>query len=69
MELPGTETVANFAAQCFQLHGGFALDPLTRGCAPGPRCGFRPSTPLYARCPVLPMGSHSHIALDVPVMC
>jgi len=49
--------------KCFQLQGGFApLDPLTRGCAPGPRWGQSPQTPT--------IGSRSrarHI-LSVPVL-
>jgi len=30
----------------FQLQGGFAPDPPTRGFAPGPRWGLRPQTPV-----------------------
>jgi len=38
----------------FQLQGGFAPDPLTRGSAPGPRWGLRPDPRYRLALPRLP---------------
>ena len=40
----------------FQLQGGFAPDPMTRGSAPGPRWGQSPHTPVIGSRTALAMG-------------
>ena len=42
--------------KCFQLQGGQSPpDLLTRGCAPGPRWGLCPQTPVIGSCSALAM--------------
>ena len=53
--------------KAFQLQGGFAPDPLTRGSAPRPSWGLCPQTPVIGSCSRARHGNSVPITLDLPL--
>jgi len=75
--MQNTENEANLllplgiqSLKVFELQGGFAPDPLTKGSAPGPRWGLCPQTPVIGsrspRSPYICVHPHIFRAGDAP---